>query len=154
MAGTGISVRSLSPASLASVTGHRRAAAVVLALLSLAGAYVAFASEEAAKPYRVVDGRVDRQTYNGYRRYNAACNHCHGPDGSGSSFGPSLVATPLLIDSFRAIVLRGRASGTSVMRGFAADPNIAPYVDDLYAYLRARADGALGRGRPALDEEH
>jgi hypothetical protein len=23
-----------------------------------------------------------------------------------------------------------------------------PYVDDIYAYLQARADGELGRGRP------
>jgi hypothetical protein len=35
-----------------------------------------------------------------------------------------------------------------VMKGFAADPNIAPFVDDIYAYLQARADGALARGRP------
>jgi len=35
------------------------------------------------------------------------------------------------------------------MKGFAGDPNIAPYVDDILAYLQARADGALGRGRPA-----
>jgi hypothetical protein len=34
------------------------------------------------------------------------------------------------------------------MKGFGGDPNIAPYVDDIYAYLQARADGALGRGRP------
>jgi len=29
------------------------------------------------------------------------------------------------------------------MRGFANDPNFAPYFDDIYAYLRARADGVL-----------
>ncbi|TIX83067.1 MAG: cytochrome C, partial [Mesorhizobium sp.] len=38
--------------------------------------------------------------------------------------------------------------GPSVMKGFADDPNVAPYIDDIYAYLQARADGALGRGRP------
>ncbi|TIQ52604.1 MAG: cytochrome C, partial [Mesorhizobium sp.] len=27
-------------------------------------------------------------------------------------------------------------------------PNVAPYIDDIYAYLQARADRALGRGRP------
>jgi len=41
--------------------------------------------------------------------------------------------------------LSGRAG---VMEGFAGDPNVAPYIDDIYAYLRARADGALGPGRP------
>jgi hypothetical protein len=34
------------------------------------------------------------------------------------------------------------------MKGFSEDPNVAPYVDDIYAYLQARADGVLDRGRP------
>ena len=27
-------------------------------------------------------------------------------------------------------------------------PNVAPYMDDIYAYLQARADGVLARGHP------
>ena len=46
------------------------------------------------------------------------------------------------------IVREGKRDGASVMKGFAGDSNIAPYIDDIYAYLQARADGALGRGRP------
>jgi hypothetical protein len=34
------------------------------------------------------------------------------------------------------------------MKAFGDDPNIAPYIDDIYAYLQARADGVLGPGRP------
>jgi mono/diheme cytochrome c family protein len=106
-----------------------------------------------AKFYRIIDGKVDARTYNGYRRYHAVCNHCHGPDGMGSSFGPSLVDHLADIETFRRIVREGRSNGASVMKGFAGDPNVAPYVDDIYAYLQARADGALGRGRPIkLDE--
>ena len=119
----------------------------------LAGAHPCHPVEEGARPYSIVEGRVDRQTYNGYRRYNASCNHCHGPDGLGSSFGPSLIASPLPRDAFRAAVLFGRESGTSVMQGFADDPNIAPYVDNIYGYLQARADGALSRGRPVVNED-
>lgn len=99
-------------------------------------------------PYRVEGDAVDAGTYNGYRRYNATCNHCHGPDGIGSSFGPSLIETSLPFDEFRRVVLEGTGSGTSVMQGFAGDPNVEPHVADIHAYLRARADGALGRGRP------
>jgi mono/diheme cytochrome c family protein len=106
-----------------------------------------------AKFYRIIEGKVDARTYNGYRRYHAVCNHCHGPDGMGSSFGPSLVDHLRDIETFRRIVREGRSNGASVMKGFAGDPNVAPYVDDIYAYLQARADGALGRGRPIkLDE--
>jgi mono/diheme cytochrome c family protein len=100
------------------------------------------------KLYRITDGKVDARTYNGYRRYHAVCNHCHGPDGMGSSFGPSLVDHLLDIETFRRIVHDGQSSGAAVMKGFSGDPNVAPYVDDVYAYLQARADGELGRGRP------
>jgi len=34
------------------------------------------------------------------------------------------------------------------MRAYADDPNVAPHVQDIYVYLRARADGTIGRGRP------
>jgi mono/diheme cytochrome c family protein len=109
------------------------------------------AAQEAAIPgklYRIIDGKVDARTYNGYRRYHAVCYHCHGPDGMGSSFGPSLVDHLLDIEIFRRIVHDGQSSGAAVMKGFSGDPNVAPYVDDIYAYLQARADGELGRGRP------
>ena len=109
--------------------------------------------EEAAKPYQIVDGKVDKRTYNGFRRYNAVCNHCHGPDGVGGSFGPSLIEAPMMIEEFRDAVLAGRAKGNFVMKGFADDPNVAPFVDDIYAYLRARTDGIIGRGRPPQADE-
>jgi len=109
--------------------------------------------EEAAKPYQIVDGKVDKRTYNGFRRYNAVCNHYHGPDGVGGSFGPSVIEAPMTIEEFRTVVLMGRATGSSVMKGFAGDPNVAPFVDDIYAYLRARSDGAIGRGRPLQADE-
>ncbi|MCT7377893.1 c-type cytochrome [Chelativorans salis] len=102
----------------------------------------------AGKFYRVVDGKADARTYNGFRRYHAGCSHCHGPDGVGSTFASSLVDRPLDIETFRRVVREGQSNGASVMKGFADDPNFAPYVDDIYAYLQARADGALGRGRP------
>jgi mono/diheme cytochrome c family protein len=114
------------------------------------------AAQEAAPPgkfYRIVDGKVDLRTYNGYRRYHAVCNHCHGPDGMGSSFGPSLVDRLPDIETFRRIVRDGKSSGAAVMKGFADDANVEPYVDDIYSYLQARVDGVLGRGRPMkLDE--
>jgi hypothetical protein len=66
----------------------------------------------------------------------------------GSSFGPSLVDHLPDVETFQRIVHDGQSSGAAVMKGFAGDPNVAPYVDDIYAYLQARADGALGRGRP------
>jgi mono/diheme cytochrome c family protein len=100
------------------------------------------------KFYRVIDGKVAARTYSGYRRYHSVCNHCHGPDGMGSSFGPSLVDHLPDIETFRRIVHNGQSNGATVMKGFSGDPNVEPYVDDIYGYLQARADGELGRGRP------
>ncbi|MCA1492137.1 c-type cytochrome [Ensifer sp. NBAIM29] len=126
---------------------------VLLALLAhgLAGGSGGYLQMSAAADrfYRIVDGKVDARTYNGYRRYHAGCNHCHGPDGVGSSFATSLIDRPVDIETFRRVVRHGRSSsGTSVMKGFASDPNFAPYIDDIYIYLQARAAGVLGRGRP------
>ncbi|WP_287204118.1 c-type cytochrome [Mesorhizobium sp.] len=101
----------------------------------------------AGKFYRIIDGKVDARTYNSFRRYHAGCNHCHGPDGVGSTFASSLVDRLLDVETFRRVVREGQSNGASVMKGFADDPNFALYVDDIYAYLQARADGALGRGR-------
>lgn len=134
------------PAGCRAARAGRAALAVLLSGMSATAAEPRAGPEE--PPYRVVDGAVDRGTYNGYRRYHGSCSHCHGPDGVGSSFGPSLIESPMAFDAFAAVVRDGSQSGTSVMRGFADDPNVEPYIADIYAYLRARADGALGRGRP------
>ena len=40
------------------------------------------------KPYSVVDGKVDKGTYNGYRRYHASCHTCHGPGRAGQLLRP------------------------------------------------------------------
>ena len=99
----------------------------------------------------IVDARtynVDARTYNGFRRYHAGCNHCLGQDGMGSTFAPSLVDALPEIERFRRVVREGASGGSSVMKSYVDDPNVAPYVDDIYAYLQARSDGALGRGRP------
>ena len=63
------------------------------------------------KFYKLVDGRVDEGTYNGFRRYHTSCNHCHGSDGLGSTFGPSLVNRLPEIEMFRRIVREGQTTG-------------------------------------------
>jgi mono/diheme cytochrome c family protein len=58
------------------------------------------------KPYTVKDGKVDKATYNGWRRYTEACLRCHGPDGAGSSYAPSMVDSlkQMSEDQFKEIV--------------------------------------------------
>lgn len=113
------------------------------------------ASADADEPaYVVVNGEVDKATFNGYRRFHGTCHACHGQDAMGGSFAPSLVESLKNIDYavFTETVLEGRqaegAAADSVMPAFANDPNITKHLDDIYAYLKARSDGVLGTGRP------
>ena len=39
------------------------------------------------------------------------------------------------------------------MPAFGDNPNVACYMDDLYVYLRARANDAVGRARPGKHED-
>jgi len=123
-------------------------AAGMLALASPAGA------QDEEEPYSIVDGKVDQGTYNGWRRYHASCHTCHGPDGLGSSYAPSLVESLKVssYDDFAEVVINGRenvsTSQQSVMPGFGMVMDVATYIDDIYGYLKARSDGVLGRGRP------
>ncbi len=106
------------------------------------------------KPYEIRDGKVDQGTYNGYRRYHASCHVCHGPDGLGSSYAPNLTESlkTLSQDDFNEVVINGRqnvsGSSQSVMPSFGEVQDVAMYIDDIYAYLKARSDGVLDRGRP------
>jgi len=111
-------------------------------------------------PYSVKDdGTVDWYTYSGYRRYHSDCHVCHGPDGLGSSFGPALANSlkTLTYDQFVDTVTNGRknvnTANDKVMPSFGLNPNVMCYIDDLYAYLKARADGKIDRGRPAKHED-
>ena len=112
-------------------------------------------AQDDEKPYSVVDGKVDKATYNGYRRYHASCHTCHGPDGLGSSYAPNLVNSLKVIDydQFAEVVINGRENVTgtqkNVMPAFGTVEDVALYLDDIYAYLKARSDDAIGRGRPA-----
>ena len=104
------------------------------------------------------DGTVDWYTYSGYRRYHSECHVCHGPDGEGSTYAPALKNSlkTMSYGDFLGVVASGRksvsASQESVMPAFGSNQNVACYMDDLFVYLRARANDAWGRQRPAKRE--
>jgi methanol metabolism-related c-type cytochrome len=105
------------------------------------------------------DGTVDWYTYSGYIRYTSECLRCHGPDGLGSSYAPSLVDSlkTLSYSDFLGVVAGGKKAVNSaqdiVMPAFGTDKNVMCVIDDIYVYLRARANDAVGRGRPQKHEE-
>lgn len=104
------------------------------------------------------DGTVDWPTFSGFRRYNAECFQCHGPDGAGGSYAPALEKSVMKIDyyTFLDTVVNGKqevnAAQNLVMPALGENPNVMCYLDDIYTYLRARGSGELGRGRPQKKE--
>jgi len=123
--------------------------------------------------YTVIDGKVDEKTYIGWRLFNSTCFVCHGKNATGTERAPNLVervadmsafkfrkkvlhryfAKVNLDDPDRRLAFLEQVSGEEGVQGFkmptwSDDPNIRPHISDLYSYLKARADGALGEGRP------
>jgi len=149
--GRGLRRNALRFSALHSRDTERRFLMLVVAVL-LSGSSAVLAATE--QPYTVVDGKVDKKTFNGWRRYTESCLRCHGPDGAGSSYGPDLVDSVkhMTQDEFNEVVVNGRTNvnpaSTSVMPPFGEVEDVITYLDDIWAYLKARADGVLGRGRP------
>ncbi len=129
-----------------------------LAVAALCIASLGFATQSLAgeaPKYTVKDGKVDKGTYNGYRRFHGTCHACHGQDAMGSSFAPALIESLKSVDyeTFVKTVMEGRqvtdATGAvKAMPAFGQDPNVTKHLDDIYRYLMARADGVLVPGRP------
>ncbi len=114
-----------------------------------------YLDKDANPTYKIQpDGTVDWYTYSGFRRYHSECHVCHGPDGEGSSYAPALKDSlkTLSYPEFTNVVVNGRkevnTAAEKVMPAFAQNVNVMCYLDDIYVYLRARANDAVGRGRP------
>ncbi len=133
----------------------------LLAVLALVGAGLVSvaggssgARAENDPVYLVQDGRVDQHTFNGYRRYGESCLRCHGPDGAGSSYAPSLTESlkKMSFEDFTNVIVNGRQNVTksqnNVMPAFGTTEDVVLYLDDIYGYLKARSDDKLPRGRP------
>jgi methanol metabolism-related c-type cytochrome len=109
--------------------------------------------------FNVKDGKVDWYTYSGYVRYHSECHVCHGPDAEGSTFAPALKDSlkKLSYSDFLELVASGRKNvnteSENVMPAFGTNPNVSCFMDDLFVYIRARANDAVPRGRPAKHEE-
>jgi methanol metabolism-related c-type cytochrome len=119
-----------------------------------------YLDKEGIPTYKVAaDGTVDWYTYSGYRRYHSECHVCHGPDGMGSTYAPALKDSlkTMSYADFLGTVASGRKNVSTaqenVMPAFGDNPNVACYMDDLYVYLRARANDAVGRVRPPKHED-
>lgn len=122
-------------------------------VLSLAASLVAIAVPASAisqdKPlYSVVDGyKVDANTMQGFRTWRAAaCDRCHGPNQEGM-VGPSLIERLKVLtqEQFKTTLTEGRME--KGMPAWNTNQNVMEHLDQLYAYLKGRSDGAITRAK-------
>jgi len=101
--------------------------------------------------YTVVDGtKVDEKTLQGFRTWRAAaCDRCHGANQEGM-VGPSLIASLKVLtkEEFNKAVMDGRLE--KGMPGFSTSRMVTDNLDNLYAYLKGRSDGAIKRAKVEL----
>ena len=120
----------------------------VLIATAACGQSQAPAPANAAKLYTVVEGyKVDPETLKGFRTWRAAaCDRCHGANQEGL-VGPSLIASmkTLTKDEFVVTVRDGRLQ--KGMQSFATSPQVMENMNQLYAYLKGRSDGAITRAK-------
>jgi len=102
----------------------------------------------AADLYKVVDGyKVDPETLKGFRAWRAAaCDRCHGANQEGL-VGPSLVNSmkTLSKEEFIKTVRDGRLD--KGMQSFGNSQMVMENINQLYAYLKGRSDGAITRAK-------
>jgi mono/diheme cytochrome c family protein len=123
------------------------------AALGLATGAAQSVSSEAGVPYRIecapaATCRADLATYIGWRVFQAECATCHAADALGSNFAPDLTLrmSGMTQRQFVAALDQGYFGSQSSMPPRGRDPNVAPYYDELWSYLRARVTGALPPG--------
>jgi mono/diheme cytochrome c family protein len=117
--------------------------------LFVAGIACSLATAAADAPlYTVVDGyKVDSETMKGFRTWRAAaCDRCHGPNQEGM-VGPSLIDSlkKLSKDDFIKTLRDGRLE--KGMPSWSTNKTVMDNINQLYAYLKGRSDGAITKAR-------
>jgi mono/diheme cytochrome c family protein len=128
------------------ITMHRLS--TTLLTLAVAGLCHAQSAPVKTELYTVAEGyKVDAETMKGFRAWRqAACDRCHGANQEGM-VGPSLVDSLKVLskDEFLVTVRDGRLE--KGMQSFGNNPAVMDNINQLYAYLKGRSDGAITRAK-------
>ncbi len=97
---------------------------------------------------------IDNATYQGWKQFELNCARCHGEYAVGSSFAPALIVS-LKDDgtipdeaTFITTVCAGRPD--KGMPSWCALGLEMDKIQNMYKYIKGRADGKIGIGRPAV----
>jgi len=101
-------------------------------------------------PYTVTnDNELDATSYKGFKLFRNWCARCHGTYGQGM-VGPNLADSLKVIskEEFNHVVAEGKTGSIGSMPAWQANAEVMENRDQLYAYLKARSDGAIGVEKP------
>jgi mono/diheme cytochrome c family protein len=103
------------------------------------------------KPYSVIDGRVDARTFQGWQIYqDVNCGLCHGD----SAQGPAQPDIRRRLQSIsKEQFVESVIQGKGLMPPYIADKRVVDNINELYSYLKARSDGAVGEGKPQKQQK-
>jgi mono/diheme cytochrome c family protein len=112
------------------------------------------APSTAADPYHPAPrDTLDVDTYQGWKQFELNCSRCHGEYAVGSSFAPALVVslkeggTIPTKELFITTVCAGRMDkGMPSWCALGLEMN---KIEQIYQYVKGRADGKIAAGRPA-----
>jgi mono/diheme cytochrome c family protein len=99
---------------------------------------------------------LDVDTYQGWKQFELNCSRCHGEYAVGSSFAPALVVslkdggTIPTKELFITTVCAGRLD--KGMPSWCALGLEMSKIEQIYSYIKGRADGKIAAGRPAQRE--
>ncbi|HSE65825.1 MAG TPA: cytochrome c [Gemmatimonadales bacterium] len=144
----------MSPSSAVPVNPRALAASAVLVLLLFLTAPLAAQVHDEYHP--APRDTVTNDVYQGWKQFELNCSRCHGEYGVGTSFAPALTVslkddgTIPTKELFITTVCAGRPD-----KGMPAWCSLGLEMDKIqriYLYLKGRADGKIGIGRPAVKE--
>jgi hypothetical protein len=129
--------------------------------------------------YRVIGGDVDSKTFIGYNAFHHVCVGCHGVGGEGSELAPDLSESieylspaqfkikvlhkfavkfspderiemeQAMFEEIRKQQHRDRGELANMPR-WQNNPMVSQNIQNIYRYLKARADGVIGPDKPGL----
>ncbi|MBE0439395.1 MAG: c-type cytochrome [Gammaproteobacteria bacterium] len=123
---------------------------ILTGALSLFLGVISLPTYAGEQPYTVTNGNeLDASSFNGFKLYRNWCARCHGTYGQGM-VGPNLADSLKVIskDQFFHTVAEGKTGTIGSMPAWKANTQVMEGRDHLYAYLKARSDGAIGEVKP------
>jgi mono/diheme cytochrome c family protein len=150
--------RTVSKMRIAPFLPVARAAAAVVTAFTVLAVGAGGAAAQGRDPYHTAPrDTVTQDVYQGWKQYELNCARCHGEYAVGTSFAPALVVslkddgTIPTKELFVQTVCAGRPD--KGMPAWCALGLEMDKIENIYKYVKGRADKKIGIGRPAVKVE-